>query len=177
MYRPYIDSRERNEFYDLGKDTAGAPDRPAEPPANHESADRNDSRRTLPIDISDPGPVSRPLKLVGDLFADRLEFLAAAIDELESARDDRQALAEESFRGIHEDMEECEQALGSSLEMRAYPERKRDLERRLDNLKRDRRHAELADWKDMVWLRSEIRKLKREIGSFERLRGDVDGVA
>ena len=46
-----------------------------------------------------------------------------------------------------------------------HSERRRNLERRLFELKRERRREALLSWRDVVWLRGQIRKLQREIDS------------
>jgi len=54
-----------------------------------------------------------------------------------------------------------------SLVLINLPDEKRYLERRLLDLKRERRRETLLSWRDLVWLRSEIAALGRTAKSAE----------
>ena len=114
---------------------------------------------------------SRPLHLLQSLFADRLSFLQRALDELEGAKKDREQLAQYAMKELDPEIRECEISLSAMKAAMNNTERRRDLERRLFDLKRERRYECLRSWKDMVWLKNEIRKLKREI---ETLKGTAN---
>jgi len=110
---------------------------------------------------SDDDSSFRPLRLLHSLFSARLSFLQRALEELEADRTERQHLTREALEELDSDVRECEHALSSPGLL--HPERKRDLERRLLELKRERRREMLLSWRDLAWLRGEIRKLQREI--------------
>lgn len=110
----------------------------------------------------------RPLRLLHSLFADRLDFLQRALDELESAKKERQQLIRYALDELDPEIHECEQSLARIVDVLNGRERRRDLERRLFELKRERRREALLSWRDLVWLKSEIRKLQREVDAVGR---------
>lgn len=110
----------------------------------------------------------RPLRLLHSLFADRLGFLQRALDELESAKKERQQLVRYALDELDPEIRECEQSLARVVDVLNGRERRRDLERRLFDLKRERRRETLLNWRDLVWLKGEIRKLQREIDAIGR---------
>ena len=69
---------------------------------------------------------------------------------------------------LDHEIEECEGSLAILQGMLNDPEKRRHLERRLFELKRERRREALLSWRDLVWLRGEIRKLQRELDSLRR---------
>jgi len=105
----------------------------------------------------------RPLRLLQSLFADRLSFLQRALDELESAKKERQQLIRYALNELDPEIQECEVSLSALKAAFNNSERRHNLERRLFELKRERRREALMSWRDLVWLRGEIRKLQREI--------------
>ncbi|MBN2331037.1 MAG: hypothetical protein JXC85_04415 [Candidatus Aenigmarchaeota archaeon] len=109
----------------------------------------------------------RPLRLLQSLFADRLDFLQRALDELEGAKRDREQLAQYALKELDPEIRECEVSLSALKAAMNNTERRRDLERRLFELKRQRRREALTSWRDLVWLRGEIRKLQREIDALD----------
>ena len=111
---------------------------------------------------------SRPLRLLQSLFADRLCFLQRALDELEVAKKDREQLAQHALKELDPEIHECEVSLSALKAAMNNTERRRDLERRLFELKRQRRREALTSWRDLVWLKGEIRKLQREIDALDR---------
>ena len=111
---------------------------------------------------------SRPLRLLQSLFADRLSFLQRALDELETAKKHREQLAQYALKELDPEIEECEVSLSALKAAMNSTERRNDLERRLFELKRQRRREALTSWRDLIWLRGEIRKLQREIESLDR---------
>jgi len=110
----------------------------------------------------------RPLRLLQSLFADRLSFLQRALDELECARKERQRLIRYAVDELDPEIQECEVSLSALKAALNNSERRHNLERRLFELKRERRHEALMSWRDLVWLRGEIRKLQREIDAISR---------
>lgn len=105
----------------------------------------------------------RPLRLLQSLFADRLNFLQRALDELESAKKERQRLIKYALDELDPEIQKCELSLSTLVDVLNGRERRRNLERRLFELKRERRREALLSWRDLVWLKTEIRKLQREI--------------
>jgi len=138
------------DFHDLISDTS--------PP---------DSLPSKPIPSNDERPL-RPLHLLQSLFTDRLDFLQRALDELESAKKERQQFVRYALEELDPEIQECELALSRVVDVLNGRDRRRDLERRLFELKRERRREALLSWRDLVWLKSEIRKLQREIDAIGR---------
>jgi len=120
-----------------------------------------------PTPSNDKGRL-RPLRLLQSLFADRLSFLQRALDELECARKDRQRLIRYAVDELDPEIQECEVSLSALKAAFNNSERRHNLERRLFELKRERRREALMSWRDLVWLRGEIRKLQREIDAISR---------
>jgi len=105
----------------------------------------------------------RPLRLLNSLFADRLSFLQNALDELEAAKKEREQLIRYALDELDPEIRECEVSLSALKAALNYTERRRNLERRLFELKRERRREALLSWRDITLLKSEIRKLSKEI--------------
>jgi hypothetical protein len=120
-----------------------------------------------PLPSNDEGHL-RPLRLLQSLFTDRLSFLQKALDELERAKKDREQLAQYALKELDPEIQECEVSLSALKAAMNNTERRRDLERRLFELKRQRRREVLTSWRDLVWLKAEIRKLQREIDALDR---------
>ena len=108
----------------------------------------------------------RPLKILNSLFSDRLDFLNRALEELENARNEREKLTHNGLGELDSQIKDCEHYL--SITLINYPEQKRHLERKLMELKHERRREKLLNWRDLVWLRGEIRKLQRQIETLGR---------
>ena len=108
----------------------------------------------------------RPLKVLNSLFADRLNLLQRALDELQESQRDREHLTRNAMEELDLDIRKCDHSL--SLALLIDPNEKERLQRRLLDLKRERRREKLLNWRDLVWLRREIRKLQSDISSFER---------
>ena len=85
--------------------------------------------------------------------------------ELEEARKEREQLTEYALKELDPEIDECEVSLSALKAAMNNTERRRDLERRLFNLKRERRHECHKSWKDLVYLKQAIGKLKKEIDS------------
>ena len=119
---------------------------------------------TEPLPSNDARPL-RPLRLLQSLFADRLSFLQRALDELESSKKERQRLIKYALDELDPEIQDCELSLSTLKHGLNEPEGRRQLERRLFELKRERRREALLSWRDLVWLKAEIRKLQREIDS------------
>jgi hypothetical protein len=102
--------------------------------------------------------------LLNSLFADRLDFLQRALEELQGAQREREKLAQDALEELDSDILECERSLAALLD----PDRKEQLRRRLLGLKGERRREKLLTWRDIVWLRGEIRKLQRDAEAFGR---------
>jgi hypothetical protein len=107
----------------------------------------------------------RPLHLLNSLFADRLDFLQRALDELESAKNEREKMLQNAFDELDSEIRQCELGLSTLLDMFNHTGQRRHLQRILLELKRERRRETLLSWADLLRLKSEIRKLQREIDS------------
>ena len=94
--------------------------------------------------------------------------LQRALDELEGSRQDRRKLTRDALAELDADIAQCERYLAVIQGFLNDPERRRHLERRLSDLKRERRKETLMNWRDLVWLKAEIRTLQRDIDSFGR---------
>jgi hypothetical protein len=105
----------------------------------------------------------RPLHLLQSLFADRLNFLQRAMDELDAAKQEREQMTRRALEELDSDIGECERALATlNVSLDGF-ESRHPFERRLFELKRERRREALLGWRDLVWLKGEIRKLQRDI--------------
>lgn len=132
-------------------------------------ADLNPSGHSLSRPLpSDHESSFRPLRLLRSLFSDRLNFLERALGEFESAKDDRETLTRKALCELDHDIKRCESTLAALPHGVGDPERRRNLERQLIELRRDRRRESLLSWRDIVWLKGEIRKIKREIDALSR---------
>jgi len=129
--------------------------------------------QSRPIASNDERSFS-PLHLLRSLFSDRLDFLQRALEELEVSKQEREELTCEALDELDREIRECERYLALIQGALNDPERRRHLERRLFELKRERRRESLLSWKDLVLLRSDIRKLKREIEAQERTAGSTE---
>jgi len=108
----------------------------------------------------------KPLSVLASLFSDRMDFLRAALDELKRAEQDRHAMTREALEDIDSMIEYCERTLRLYRQQPLNDfERRRHLERQLADLKRQRRQEQVMSWRDLLSLRSEIRRLQREVAS------------
>ena len=119
-----------------------------------------------------------PLRMLESLFSERLDFFNLALCELEGARKEREKLTSEALGEIDSEIGDCERAL--SFPLLIVADERRMLERRLSELKRERGRQKISCWRDLVWLRAEIRKLKKQISStpvavMEKTSGDGNG--
>jgi len=131
-------------------------DRPAPDWFDPESVPSNDEARL------------RPLRHLQSLFSDRIDFLRRALDDLESAKRERQRIVESALDELDSEIGRCEKSVATLKAGFNNTEQQRLIERRLLELKRDRRREALLSWRDLVWLRAEIRKLQREIESLAK---------
>jgi len=128
---------------------------------------------TKPLTSNDERPL-RPLRLLQSLFADRLSFLQRTLEELESAKNERQQLIKCALDELDPEIQKCEQSLSTLVDMLNGRERRRDIERKLFELKRERRREALLSWRDLIWLKGEIRKHQREIDTFGRTAASAE---
>lgn len=171
-YRPYPVSRDaKGNSYSEKKETEPGTTRPR----------KDDVPDEFPDLIGDPTPPDwyapqpnpsisgtgpRSFHLMQSLFSDRTNFLQRALDELEDAKRERQTLTQKAMEDIDSEIQKCKQSLHVLEGMLNEPNRRQQLERRLFELERERRREALLSWRDYIWLKSEIRKLQREIDSF-----------
>jgi hypothetical protein len=153
------------------------------PPDNHtilESSDDlpdlTDDRRTpdwlCPESLpSNDAARLHPLRHLQSLFSDRLDFLQRALDDLESAKRERQQIVESAIEDLDSEICRCERSMATLKAAFNNTEQQRLLERRLLELKRDRRREALLSWRDLIWLRGEIQKLQREIETLQKTAG------
>ncbi len=136
-------------------------------------SDRSEWFQEGRLPSSDEKPF-RPLRLLRSLFTDRLNFLQRALDELEADKKAREHLIQRSLDELDPVIQDCELSLSELKASMNNSERRHNLERRLFELKRERRHEALMSWRDLVWLRGEIRKLQREIDAISRTAGSAE---
>jgi hypothetical protein len=122
---------------------------------------------TKPLPSNDENRL-RPLHLLNSLFADRLDFLQRALDELESAKSDREKILQNALDELDSEIRRCELSISTLLDMFNHTGQKRHLQRILLELKRERRRETLLSWADLMQLKSEIRKLQREIDALNK---------
>ena len=124
---------------------------------------------------SNEQPGLRPLRLLQSLFADRLDFLYAALRELEDAGHKRERLTAAALEDIDSHIRDCDSALALLKDNKLLNnfDRRKHLERQLLELKRQRRQEAVMSWRDLVSLKREIRALKREIDSLGRTAGST----
>lgn len=119
---------------------------------------------------SNEGPGLRPLRLLQSLFADRLDFLQAALRELQEAGQERERLTLAALEDIDSHINDCDRAIALLRDNKLLNDfdRRKQLERQLLELKRQRRQEAVMSWRDLLSLKREIRALKREIDSVGR---------
>jgi hypothetical protein len=169
-YNPYPVSRDSNEReYSHNADEPETP-RPTDRDRDIISEFFDLAGDPTPPAWSDPRPVAsndvdgfKPLRILQSLFADRVNFLHRALEELETAKGDRTNLACHSLEDLDREIAQCERYLALLQGVLNDPPRRQQLERRLLELKRERRREALTSWRDLVWLRGEIRKLQRDL--------------
>jgi len=124
---------------------------------------------------SNEQPGLRPLRLLQSLFAGRLDFLYAALRELEDAGRKRAHLTAAALEDIDFHIKDCDIALTILKGNTALNDldRRKHLERQLLELKRQRRQEAVMSWRDLLSLKREIRALKREIDSLGRTAGST----
>ena len=103
-----------------------------------------------------------PLKLagsrvIGNLF-DRIDFLRQRIDEMNCAIETRKNLHEEIIAEIDADIEDKTRSLSTLTDTDDI----RDFKLDISLLRAEKRKENLKFWKDLLELRSELRKLKEE---------------
>jgi predicted transcriptional regulator len=114
-----------------------------------------------------------PLRHLQSLFSDRLDFLHRALDDLESAKKERQEIVKSALEDLDSEVSRCDKSMATLKAGFNNTEQQRLLERRLLELKRDRRREALLSWRDLIWLKAEIRKLQREIETLEKTAGPI----
>jgi len=119
---------------------------------------------------SNEGPGLRPLHLLQSLFADRLDFLQTALRELQDAGQEREQLTAKALEDIDSHIRHCDRAIALLRDNKLLNDfdRRKQLERQLLELKRQRRQEAVMSWRDLLSLKREIRALKREIDSLHR---------
>jgi hypothetical protein len=105
----------------------------------------------------------RPLRLLDSLFSDRMGFLQRALEELKAARNEREQIMRHDLVELDSEISQCDRSITTLKAAFNNTEQQRHIERKLLELKRDRRRETLLSWRDLIWLRAEIRKLQREI--------------
>ena len=118
----------------------------------------------------------RPLRLLQSLFADRLDFLQAALHELQDAGQEREQLTAKALEDIDSHIRDCDQAIALLRDNKLLNDfdRRKQLERQLLELKRQRRQEAVMSWRDLLSLKRETRTLKREIDSLGRTTNSTE---
>lgn len=113
-------------------------------------------------------------ELIGNIF-ERVRFLETRISDLQLAAQARQTINKNSIDEITQDIDEKE----SQIKTLNDPERIRDLQLDLTNLKMERRRENLLFWKDRLEVQRELHQLKEQLAIeskvaelFEELRED-----
>jgi|GEM_PF-1161582 len=96
-------------------------------------------------------------KVIGNLF-DRIDFLRQRIDEMNGAIETRKNLHEEIIAEIDADIEDKTRSLSTLTDTDDI----RDFKLDISLLRAEKRKENLKFWKDLLELRSELRKLKEE---------------
>jgi len=128
-----------------------------------------DSLPSKPIS-SNEEPSLRPLRLLQSLFADRLDLLQAALRELQDAGQEREQLTAKALEDIDSHIDDCDRAIALLRDNKLLNDfdHRKQLERQLLELKRQRRQEAVMSWRDLLSLKRETRALKREIDSLGR---------
>jgi DNA repair exonuclease SbcCD ATPase subunit len=160
---PQEDSRSTPDNHRISESSDDLPDltddRPTPDWLYPESLPSNDAARL------------HPLRHLQSLFSDRLDFLQRTLDDLESAKKERQQIVESALEELDSEISRCDKSMATLKAAFNNTEQQRLLERRLLELKRDRRREALLSWRDLIWLRGEIRNLQREIETLEKTAG------
>ena len=113
-------------------------------------------------------------ELIGNIF-ERVRFLETRVGDIENAVQARQLINKKSIAEITQDIDKKE----SEIKTLSDPERIRDLQLDLTNLKMERRRETLLFWKDNLELQRELHQLKEQLAIeskvadlFEELRED-----
>jgi hypothetical protein len=113
-------------------------------------------------------------ELIGNIF-ERVRFLETRVGDIENAVQARQLINKKSIAEITQDIDKKE----SEIKTLSDPERIRDLQLDLTNLKMERRRETLLFWKDNLELQRELHQLKEQLtieskvaDLFEELRED-----
>jgi hypothetical protein len=131
--------------------TSEPPEASGSPADNHRISESSDDLPDLTDDRRTPdwfypeSPSSNdaaclhPLRHLQSLFSDRLDFLQRTLDDLESAKKERQQIGESALEDIDSDISRCEKSMATLKAAFNNTEQQQLLERRLLELKRDRR--------------------------------------
>lgn len=178
-YEPYPVSFGPDE--DVYADSSDIPGLPPEAPEKSKLDDAAfDDDSSLP-DWFDAGQVRpddeigfKPFRLLQSIFSERLSFLERSLYELDMARNERQQMTDKALEEIDHDIAECMRYLSVIKGILNNRERKRELERKVTDLKRERRHIELSSWRDVQSVQMQSRRLKQELDSLSRT-GSIQG--
>jgi len=180
-YRPYpVSERDGSRDYapEGSADDNGTPDGPFTHDSFDDFSELAGDAGPLDWPLEEPPRSNdsfRPLKMLQSLFADRLSFLQRAVEELEESKREREKLTGYAMRDLDPEIRHCEETLALLVDERLLDDReyRQGLERRLFNLKRERRREAVHSWRDIVSLRAQIRKLQRELDALGRTAGSA----
>ncbi|MBD3155778.1 MAG: hypothetical protein GF368_03930 [Candidatus Aenigmarchaeota archaeon] len=110
-------------------------------------------------------------ELIGNIF-ERVKFLEARVDDIQAAMSLRQEINKRSIAEITRDIDEKE----SEIKTLSDPERIRDLQLDLTNLKMERRREKLLFWKDELELQRELHQLKEQLVIESKVADLFDGL-
>jgi hypothetical protein len=174
-YRPYpVSSGSEGKSYDDDGTPAGNLSQGHEPDPNGSRHDEDPFGEPFFDDFPQGGDFNRtpnssgPLHLLNSLFSERLSLLQNAMDEIDSATKEREQLTAKALTELYEEIDKCELRLYTLEQGHNDFEKRRHLERRLFELKREKRRECLLSWRDLVLLRKETRKLRHEIDVLAR---------
>lgn len=157
-YQPYPVSRRSPHQTYAPSDRDEVPRTPPEPDEPNLFGDSPDLVGDAHVATWDsPRPTSpndkrtfQPLRLLHSLFADRLDFLHAALRELQDAKYERRRLTAEALGDIDSHIRDCDRAISLLKDNKPLNdfERRKHLEHQLLELKRQRRQGAPGDRQD-----------------------------
>lgn len=173
----YVDDEEIDDIYNLKKELEVRPERKdIEHIREQIKKEIEISRRAMPRMVEEH---VKPLKrespaIMGSLF-DREKFLGERIKETQESIETRKKLHEEMIADIDSDIEEKEKM---HFQVGDLDER-RNLKLDISILRKEKRLESLQFWRDLLELKTELRKLMEEhesekkiVGIFKDLEGD-----
>lgn len=128
--------------------------------------------------------ISRPRKpdlgpMLTDLFSDRLGFLQQVIEEINEEKKERKRLQNGFQKDIDEEINYCLLLLKEITppiitKDPVILQRKSNLERLLNSLKREDRDHKARTWHELLWIEKELREILPEYKTLKKLKEVLD---